>query len=148
MNTQQCTELFSFIPHRPPMLLISKLHTTTAELIEADFEITADCIFLRPDNSLEPVAYIEILAQCFAAGSGFLNQDKPITWGYLAAMRGMKIHGKAFLGETLRAKVRQLVELDGIIVVEGELFSKDTLIASGQYKIYIPSNTSTTTTEA
>lgn len=139
MNTNQETEIFSLIPHRPPMLLIDTLHKATPEEIEAGFTITPECIFLRSDNSLEAAASLEVLAQCFATGSGILN----VKWGYLAAMRGMKIHGKAFLGDTLRAVVRPIAELEGIIVAEGELFCKENMIASGQFKIYVPSNATT-----
>lgn len=139
MNINQDMEICSLIPHRPPMLLISTLRVASPEKIEAEFEITSDCIFLRSDKSLETVAFIEVLAQCFATGSGILN----IKWGYLAALRGIKIHGKAFLGDTLRAVVRPIAELEGVIVAEGELFCKENMIASGQFKIYVPSNTDT-----
>jgi len=141
MNINQDMNICSFIPHRPPMLFIDALNKASEEEIEAEYEITSDCIFLRSDNSIEAVAYIEILAQCFAAGSGFLNQDKSAKWGYLAAMRGMKVHGKAFLGDTVKAVVRPIAVFGGIIVVEGELFCKDKMIASAQLKIYIPEST-------
>ncbi len=134
MSTNQNTEIFSLLPHRPPLLLIDTLHSASAEVIEAGFTINSECIFLRDDNSLEEAASLEVLAQCFASGSGFFN----IKWGYLASMRGMKIHGKAFLGDTLRAVVRPIAELEGIIVAEGELFCKEKLLVSGQFKVYIP----------
>ena len=134
MNQNQNTDIFSLLPHRAPMLLIDTLHKASAEEIEASVTITPECIFLREDNSLEAAASLEILAQCFASGSGFFN----IKWGYLASMRGMKVHAKAFLGDTLRAVVRPIAELEGIIVADGELFCKEKLLVSGQFKVYIP----------
>lgn len=134
MNTKQDAEIFSLLPHRPPMLLIDVLHKTSADLIEAELTIPPDCIFLCDDNSLEKAASLEILAQCFASGSGFFN----IKFGYLVSMRGMQVHGKAFLGDTLRAIVRPIARLDEIIVAEGELFCKEKLLVSGQFKVYIP----------
>ena len=134
MNTNQDREIFSLLPHRPPMLLIDTLHKASAEEIEAEVTITSECIFLRDDNSLEPAASLEVLAQCFASGSGFFE----IKWGYLVSMRGMKVHGKAFLGDTLRAVVHPVAELEGIIVADGELYCKDKLLVSGQFKVYIP----------
>jgi len=138
MTENQEPEIFSYLPHRPPMLFIDRLIKVVPEKMEAEYEITSNCIFLRKDNSLEEVAYIEILAQCFAAGNEFLNQGKKIEFGYLAAMRNMKIHGKAYLGDTIRAVTSLIVNLDGIIVFEGELFCKEKMILSGQLKVYIP----------
>jgi predicted hotdog family 3-hydroxylacyl-ACP dehydratase len=134
MNTL-LPDIESLIPHRPPMLLLHSLQSISNTSIEALAYISEECLFLREDGSLEPVALIEILAQCFAAGSGIKHKAR---WGYLAAMRHIVLYAQAQRGDTLRAIVRPIAQVGNVIVVEGEIMREKELLAQGQFKIFIP----------
>lgn len=138
MKNLRDMDILPFLPHRPPMLLVNRLLFANTQFIEAQYTITEDCLFLADDNFLETCAYIEILAQSFAVGTGYLRNKKELDVGFLATMREVKVFSKAMLGDTLNAKVSLVAELTGIIVVDGELFCGEKKIAQGQFKVYLP----------
>ncbi len=126
----------NFLPHRKPMLLLDTLLHVDETNTEASFTIDKSCVFLQANNEIETVALIEILAQSFAAGNGVTN---PQSFGYLASMRSMKVHGTAKLGDTLVAKVKCVARVGDIMVIEGKLFKQEECIVEGQFKIFAPS---------
>ncbi len=144
-STQELRHLdvLPFLPHRPPMLMVTSLISANIKNIEAEYIISENCLFLREDKSLEPAAYVEVMAQAFATGTGYIRNKKDVDLGFLAAMREVKTYGKAFLSDVLTAKLTVVAELNGIIVVEGELFcshnnAEAKLIASSQFKVFLP----------
>jgi predicted hotdog family 3-hydroxylacyl-ACP dehydratase len=81
------------------------------------------------------------MAQCFAAGAGALarhTEKPPIAWGYLAALRDITVHGDARCGDTLTVSANIVTALGPVTVLEGEVRSADTLLATGQFKTFIP----------
>lgn len=134
-SAQILPNIEDLIPHRRPMLLLNAMTEITDERMVAEIVVDESCLFLRQDNTVEPAGCIEMLAQCFAGGSGLRYKSK---WGYLAAMKKMVIHGTAKKGDVLTAEVRPVAQLGGIVVVEGTLCRGDELLTSGQFKIYIP----------
>jgi predicted hotdog family 3-hydroxylacyl-ACP dehydratase len=133
--------LSELLPHRAPMLLLSRLDAFSEEGARATAELRMGNPYLRPDGLLERTAYAELMAQCFAAGAGALAQGAekpPAAWGYLAALRDIAMHGDARLGETLAVSVSIVAALGPVTVLEGEVRSADALLATGQFKIFIP----------
>jgi predicted hotdog family 3-hydroxylacyl-ACP dehydratase len=134
-------DLSVLLPHRAPMLLLNRLDAFSEEGAQATVELRENNPFLRPDGLLERAAYAEFMAQCFAAGAGALARlakKPPATWGYLAALRDLAVHGDARLGETLTVAVHIVAALGPVTVLEGEVRSKDSVLATGQCKIFIP----------
>lgn len=123
------------IPHRKPMLLLDAITLITDDCIQAESVIGEDCLFLQENGTLEPVACMEMLAQCFAGGH-CLSQKS--SWGYLAAMKKMEVLGTVHKGDTVRAEVRATAQLGSIVVVEGKLYKDNDCVLQGQFKIYIP----------
>lgn len=123
------------------MLLLDRLESFSHEGAKGTMTICEGNPFLRSDGVLERVAYAEILAQCFAAGAGALqNQSgqETATLGYLAALRDIVVHADAKLGQHLVAEVRVAARLGGVTVVDGEVRTNGLLLASGQFKVFIP----------
>ncbi len=129
------TPIERFIPHRKPMLLLDYISHAEPQNMQASFTVDAQCAFLQEDGTLEAVALLEILAQCFAAGNGVTN---PKSFGYLASMRHMRIHDTAKVGDTLLAKVEVVGSLGDIMIVDGKLYKGHACIAEGQYKLFSP----------
>lgn len=123
------------------MLLLSGLDEFSEKGARATVELRKDNPFLRPDGLLERVAYVEFMAQCFAAGAGALArrmETPPAAWGYLAALRDITVHADARLGETLAVSVALVAALGPVTVLDGEVRSANTLLATGQFKVFIP----------
>ena len=134
-------DLSDLLPHRAPMLLLSRLDDFSEEGARATVELREGNPFLRPDGLLERAAYAEFMAQCFAAGAGALarrSERSPASWGYLAAMRDIAVHADARCGETLAVSVRLTAALGPVTVLQGEVRSANELHATGQLKIFIP----------
>lgn len=123
------------------MLLLSKLDSFTSEEARATVDVREDNPFLRPDGTLERVAYAEIMAQCFAAGAGaglLAAGGSCAGWGYLAALRDVTVHADAQMGQCLNVLVRVSARLGEIVVVDGEVQAEGQLLAAGQFKIFMP----------
>lgn len=141
MNTDLQLSLTAIVPHRAPMLLLSRLESFTSEEARATVAVQEDNPFLRPDGTLERVAYAEMMAQCFAAGAGaslLAAGGSSAGWGYLAALRDVVVHADAHVGQHLDVMVRVSARLGEIAVVDGEVHAEGQLLASGQFKIFMP----------
>lgn len=144
VNTDSQMSLTALMPHRAPMLLLSKLESFTPEEARASAAVLEDNPFLRPDGKLERVAYTEIMAQCFAAGAGANLRAADgfcAGWGYLAALRDVTVHTDAHVGQRLDVVVRVSARLGEIAVVDGEVHAEGQLLATGQFKIFMPEET-------
>lgn len=129
--------LLSLLPHRPPFLLLDTLDSAAPDAAQATLIVRPENPFVGEDGCLEPVAFAEILAQCFGAAAGALNAGQPPRMGYLAALRDMRILGTARTGDRLTARVRVSAVLGGIHVLEGDVLRDEDILAQGQIKIYV-----------
>lgn len=142
VNTDPQQSLTAIVPHRAPMLLLSGLESFSSEEARATAAVREDNPFLRPDGKLERVAYAEIMAQCFAAGASLLAAGGVCAgWGYLAALRDVTVHADAHVGQCLEVLVRVSARLGEIAVVDGEVHAEGHLLATGQFKIFMPEET-------
>lgn len=130
--------LAALVPHRRPMLLLSALTRSGKNDAECEAEIAPDNLFLGPDGWLDRVALLELMAQCFAAGSGAAQTEGVPGMGYLAGMRDVRIHGDAVVGDILTIRARSEGGLGDISLVRGEVYCGSRLLAEGLFKIYAP----------
>ena len=132
--------LAALVPHRPPMLLLNVLTRAAESGAECGAQIAPDNLFLGPDGRLDRVALLELMAQCFAAGSGAVRAKGAPGMGYLAGMRDVRIHGDAGAGDFLNIRARPEGGLGDITLVRGEVSCGSRLLAEGLFKIYAPSS--------
>ncbi|MBR5998529.1 MAG: hypothetical protein IK027_05425 [Deltaproteobacteria bacterium] len=125
----------TLLPHRRPMLLLDALTGIQDNQIQARFTVRDGNIFLRDDGTLETVALLEAMAQCFAAGQG-LHGSGQNRVGYLAAIRRCNITGEAHLGDVLCASARAVAQVGSIVMVEGEMAKGEEKLATAEFKIY------------
>ena len=134
-------DLSDLLPHRAPMLLLSGLDDFSEKGARGTVELREGNPYLRPDGVLERAAYAELMAQCFAAGAGAFARrahKPPAAFGYLAALRDIAVHTDARCGETLVVSVNITAALGPVTVLEGAVRRADTLLATGQLKLFIP----------
>ncbi len=131
-------DITRFIPQRPPIVMIGKLHsvadkkTTTSLLIRED-NIFCDNGFLR-----EP-GLIENMAQTAAAGAGYLSkhEQKEPAVGYIGGIRNLQIYRYPPIGSEIITEVSVTYEVLDATVVTGKIFLKEQLIAECELKIFI-----------
>ena len=94
-------------------------------------------IFLDDEGKLEPVAYIEMVAQAAALFNGFrtrhLDEDPA---GFLLGAKGFKFHEHARAGDRLVIHADKDTGFGGFSIVNGRVMRGETCMAEGQIKIY------------
>jgi predicted hotdog family 3-hydroxylacyl-ACP dehydratase len=93
------------------------------------------------DGTLEPIAYVEMMAQCFAACAGLAARRAGLpvsSWGYLAALKRVIIHAPSRVGDTLHIRAGIGASLGEITVVRAEVRNRNALVAEGEFKIFVP----------
>ena len=129
----------AFIPHRQPMRLVDAIiaHEDAGGLVEAT--ITADCILVNSDGSLDEAAFVELLAQSYAAVKGYDDtlQGKEVSEGYLVGARKVRVIGRAYVGDKLQIRISTVGSFEGFAVTEGEIVRDEEVIASGTIKLWI-----------
>lgn len=142
------TAVLDCMPHRPPMRLITRL--TEADSAAGDFvtEAVLDAAspFCTPENDLDCLALVEMMAQAFAAGSALASLEaapaEPAP-GFLVGLREVRFYGQARVGERLRIRARLETQVGPFAVCSGQVGRVDaeeteTLLAEGQFRLFVP----------
>lgn len=136
------------MPHQPPMRLIDSVLSVEPEGSGmAEAVIRADNIFLDRDDALPLEALVELMAQAFAAVSGYndLQAGRPGRTGYLVGVKKVTFpipettQPGVSVGDRLTVTVRPTGEFAGFVIVDAEVRRHDDLLAQGELKIWITS---------
>lgn len=128
------------VPHRGTMLLIGELRESLSDYASGVSVIASKNPFLDSKGKLDSVCFVECLAQLTAASEGFnarIAGDGVIRSGYLVGVNDFSIQGRAGIGDTLLLKMRKLLEINSVVVAEGEVHVGEKCVASGKLKFYI-----------
>lgn len=130
--------LYRLIPQRPPIVMVDALVDATDDGASTALTVTADNIFCSEGRLREP-GLIEHIAQSAAAFAGFATykQGLPPKLGYIGELKKIRINVLPLVGDTLRTTLHVLGEAAGITLLEAETRVGDTVVASGQMKIFI-----------
>ena len=134
------------MPHQPPMRLIDAVLSVepdgsgTAEAV-----ILAHNIFLDRDGALLPEALVELMAQAFAAVSGYIDllAGRSGRTGYLAGVKKVMFPSPkasqptVSVGDRLTVAVRPTGEFAGFVIIDAEVRRNDELLVRGELKIWI-----------
>ena len=137
-NGRQDIDITKFLPHRPPMLLVSTMPQINETSVVTNFHITRDCIFVQNDYLTEP-GLIENAAQTCSAivGQSYFHIDdlegtSNSVIGYLSAIKKVVIHKLPKVGETLVTKAELISRYDteglSICTISCSSFRNDDLI--------------------
>lgn len=128
-----------FVPHRGTMLLFGELRESSADYASGVSVVTSENPFLDSKGKLDSVCLVECLAQLTAASEGFnarTKGDGVIKSGYLVGINDFSIQGRAGIGDTLQLKMRKLLEINNVVVAEGDVYVGGECLASGKLKFY------------
>ncbi|MFH1296126.1 MAG: 3-hydroxyacyl-ACP dehydratase [Bacteroidota bacterium] len=126
------------IPQKPPMVMVDKLITVANGIVETTFLIREDNLFC--DHGLFTEAgLVENMAQTAAAGVGskpsLAGNEPPV--GFIGGIRNLKIIRFPATGDELFTRISVEHEVFEALVVQGEVFLNDQLIASCQLKLFL-----------
>lgn len=139
MNTLlQGEEIQSYLPQRPPIVMVDKLwHSDEKETLSGLF-ISEDNLFVENGHLAEP-GIMENIAQTAAlrAGYFFKKRNLPVPLGFIGSFKNLEIYALPKTGSDIKTTVTLLHEVMDISVFEGGVFQGDTRIASCEIKIFV-----------
>lgn len=129
-----------FVPHRPPMLLISTLLEAGDGAGRAEAVLQRGCPFLDADGVFEPAGFLELCAQAYAAIKGweFLCNDIYFQAGFLVGASNFHVHAAARQGDTLTVTAETVGTFEDFAVVSASVHVNGRLSAEGRIKVYAP----------
>lgn len=129
------------VPHKPPMLLVSRLIEKADEddengisLVEASVPVSGPFVF---GNKVLPEYCIEVMAQAIASVDGYPPEEKnsPPT-GFLAGVDSFSWSGVPKPGENVRIHLKKTFSFGAAYVFSGSITGSAGQLAEGQLKIW------------
>ena len=130
----------SLIPHRPPMLLVSRVLDVEEKTGSAEAPIKENHLFLRQDGTLLPETCCELIAQGYGVCEAYRRTQKGLTiegGGYLATLRDMEVFAPARVGDVLTVRTEKMDECFGTYIVRGEVFCNEQKLAQATVYIFM-----------
>jgi predicted hotdog family 3-hydroxylacyl-ACP dehydratase len=133
-------EAEQLVPHRRPVCMIDRLVEYTEESGVVEALLRSDNLLVGEDGALDRTAYMELIAQAYAAFKGYhdLLHEMPVKKGFLVVVKRMECKGDGFLGDLLRINVATISEVGGFAVAKGTITRGDEVLASGGLTLWIP----------
>ena len=135
---QGIIDIKKFLPHRPPLLLVSNMPHIDQDSVITEFKVTEACVFVEKDH-LSETGIIENAAQTSSAivGQSYFDYDdlegtsnKLI--GYISAIKKAVVHQLPKVGDTLVSKAKLVSRYDSgelsICTISCSSFRNDDLI--------------------
>ena len=123
--------------------MIDRLVQIGERYARTEFVVRQDSVLVDASGRLDELAYIEMIAQSFAACHGFhlTGEVGKVHRGLLIGIKDLIVSGEAFVGDRLTVIVRKITRFGDFGVVEGDVLHQNgKLMATGQVKIWRPSN--------
>jgi predicted hotdog family 3-hydroxylacyl-ACP dehydratase len=92
------------LPHRPPMVLLSRVRAHDPARTVCEVDITPSTLFLGDDKTVPAWVGVEYMAQCVAAHAGLVarGRGEPVRLGLLIGARAIDFHATGFtVGQTI-----------------------------------------------
>ena len=127
------------IPHRTPMRLVDTLLSVQEGCGVTESVLPRTSIMADGEGRLDEVAFMEMIAQSYAALKGYMDlvDGKPAGEGFLVGVRHLEITRRAYAGDRLLTSIRTVTSIGGFAVVEGSVTRGDETIASGIIKLWL-----------
>jgi radical SAM protein with 4Fe4S-binding SPASM domain len=135
--------VIGLVPHGKSMRMIDRIEKIEERQAITTFAITADNVLVDESGRLDELAFIEMIAQSFAASHGFhlSPEERKRHRGLLLGVKELVVTGEARVGDVLTIDLRKVTRFGAFGVVEGDIFRQDgTLVARGEVKIWRPSD--------
>jgi len=127
------------IPHRTPMRLVDTLLSVHEGCGVTESVLPRTSMMADGDGRLDDVAFMEMIAQSYAAMKGYMDlvEGKSAGEGFLVGVRRLEITGRAYAGDRLLTSIRTGTTFGGFAVVEGSVTRGDETVASGIIKLWL-----------
>ncbi|WP_246474455.1 ABC transporter permease [Arenibacter arenosicollis] len=140
MNTTPShIDIHKFLPHRAPMLLVTKIINLDKETVTTEFKVTEDCIFVK-NNRFTESGIIENAAQSCSAivGQDFFAADDlegegNSVIGFISGIKKANILFLPKMGDTLTTKAKLVSNYSSgnfsICTMDCKIYTDEVLVA-------------------
>lgn len=127
------------MPHGRPVRLIEKLLEVHARGGRASAIIREGGLFVNPGGALDHTAYLELIAQTYAALKGWRDRQhgQPPRLGYLVGATGVECIGTARVGDRLTTTIQETGTFGAFKLVQGHVYVRDQRLSCGQLKLWL-----------
>lgn len=130
------------IPHRPPMLLVDRLLSCSADGESGRVATAAgqaDQVFWRADD-LDELVLPEMTAQAYACLRGWQDRlaGKRPGPGFLVGIRRFVCHRRPAQAEDLLVEVSTTARIEDFYMVKGRILAGEEVLAEGELKLWVP----------
>ena len=131
-------DILSFIPQRPPFVMVDVLVHCDETSARTHFLVQAHNIFVE-NGELGEAGLIENIAQTAAARSGFLAKttDKITQIGYIGDVKNLEIAALPKVNSLLETEIVIRNQIFDITVIEGNITCNNRFLAKCEMKIFI-----------
>ena len=128
----------SFIPQRPPFVMIDELIGYDGKITSARFKIKEENIFVENGKFCEP-GLVENIAQTAAARAGYVAalENKPVQVGYIGAIKNLVIHSLPLVNDELETEISVENQIFDVMLITGKVTCNKVLLAACEMKIFI-----------
>jgi predicted hotdog family 3-hydroxylacyl-ACP dehydratase len=134
-------DIISLIPQKPPFVMVSSLLSVGDKSARSSFTIDADNVFVK-NNIFQEAGLMENIAQTAALRAGFMAQaeNKPVSVGYIGAVRDLEIFSMPKAGDELETEIAIEDQVFNMTTILGKVWLKDQIIASCELKVFTEEN--------
>ena len=131
-------DIYSLIPQRPPMVMVSGLLAADKQSITTSFLIEEDNIFVN-DGLFRESGLIENIAQSAAAMNGYhaFLQGEPVRNGYIGGIKNLEVSHLPIPGQGLTTVVTETYHVMDTSIVVGEVSLDGKCIARCEMKVFM-----------
>ena len=131
-------EILSYIPQRPPFVMVDRIVYSGEKTTRSLFKITSDNIFVEGGILKEP-GLVENIAQTAAARAGYIarEENKPVRLGFIGGIRNLEIFGYPEVNSEIETEITIENQIFDVSVISGKITSNDSIIATCEMKIFI-----------
>lgn len=133
------TSVENFIPHGKSIRVIDRLVQIGDRHSKTEYIVGEDSWLVDASGVLDELAFIEMIAQSFAATHGFnlTDEQRRTHRGLLLGVKDFLVAGEARVGDRLTIAIHKVTRFGDFGVVEGDIRDQTgELIASAQVKIW------------
>lgn len=130
-------DITTYIPQRPPMVMIHNLLEAGEEKAVTQLHISRDNIFVGDGVLTEP-GLVENIAQTAAVQVGYVCVQKNIhvPIGYIAAIKDLKVYRLPSENSTITTTVTVKNQVLDITLVEGEIIQNGEILCRCEMRIF------------
>ncbi|WP_240628084.1 3-hydroxyacyl-ACP dehydratase [Terrimonas sp.] len=132
------SDILSFIPQRPPFVMVSEIIKADAQACTTKFLVDADNIFMNNGFLGEP-ALVENIAQTAAAHTGYLcsKKNEPVPVGFIGAVQQLEVFALPSVNDILETEITVKNQVLNVALISGKITCRQKPVAQCEMKIFI-----------